>query len=166
MQRKHSVTDFLFTLTLFCVFALSALMVVIIGANVYRSTVASMSENYSTRTAVAYVGEKIREFDRTTAGAPAAKLCVFPGEKELPALSLYRQSDTAQILLYIYYYDGALRELATTDAYAPGLSPADGQPVAELTSAAFEQLENDLFSFEAVGKNGSEKLFFTLRSSR
>ena len=34
--QKGHVVDFLFTLALFCVFAASALMVVVIGANVYR----------------------------------------------------------------------------------------------------------------------------------
>lgn len=161
MQRKHSITDLLFTLTLFCVFAVSALIVVVIGANVYRSTVAGMSENYSTRTAVAYVGEKVRENDR----AESIQLGVLPGDGSVSALSLTRRGQVKDLRIFIYYYEGALRELATTDAYADSLDPAAGQVVAELKGASFEALENGLFRFTATGENGSEELIFALRST-
>lgn len=166
MQQKHSVTDLFFTLTLFAVFAACALLVVVIGAGVYRSTVAGMGENYSTRTAVAYVSEKVREFDRVDENGPAVTLGAFPDEADLPALILYREADEQTVLVYIYYYDGALRELATTDQYAPSTSPDAGQPVAELTGASFEQLKDGLFEFTAAGELGAEKLLFTLHSYR
>ena len=44
--QKDHVVDFLFTLALFCVFAASALTVVVTGANVYRQTVRRMDQNY------------------------------------------------------------------------------------------------------------------------
>ena len=50
--QKGHVVDFLFTLALFCVFAASALMVVVIGANVYRQTVRGMDSNYDSRTSL------------------------------------------------------------------------------------------------------------------
>lgn len=161
MQRKHSMIDLFFTLTLFCVFAVSALIVVVIGANVYRSTVAGMSENYSTRTAVAYVTEKVRENDR----AGSVQLGILPCDSSVPALSLIRYGEPQSIRTYIYFYDSALRELATTDAYAVNLDPSTGQVVAELENASFEQLENELFRFTAVGENGPEELIFALHSS-
>lgn len=164
MQRKHSVTDLIFTLTLFCVFALSALIVVVIGANVYKSTVSGMNENYSTRTAAAYINEKVREFDRVENGFSSIELESFPGENDLPALRLSRQSEESQLLVYIYYYDGALRELATAPEYAKGISPAAGQVVAELSCAAFEQLSANLYRFTAAGATGEEELLFTLHS--
>lgn len=161
MQRKHSMIDLFFTLTLFCVFAVSALIVVVIGANVYRSTVAGMSENYSTRTAVAYVTGKVRENDR----AGSVQLGILPCDSSVSALSLTRYGEPQSICTYIYFYDGALRELATTDAYAVNLDPSTGQVVAELENASFEQLENELFRFTAVGANGPEELIFALHSS-
>ena len=140
MQRKHSIIDLFFTLTLFCVFAVSALIVVVIGANVYRST-------------VAYVTEKVRENDR----AGSVQLGILPCDSSVPALSLIRYGEPQSIRTYIYFYDGALRELATTDAYAVNLDPSTGQVVAEL--------ENELFRFTAVGANGPEELIFALHSS-
>lgn len=161
MQRKHSVTDLLFALTLFCVFAVSALIVVVIGAKVYRSTVAGMSENYSTRTAIAYVGEKVRENDQ----AGSIQLGILPSDEAVPALSLLRRGPAQDIRVYVYFYAGALRELATTDEYANHLNPETGQVVAELKEASFEELESDLFRFTAVGENGAEELLFTLHST-
>ena len=70
MQRNRgSVIDVLFTLALFCVFCASALAVVLIGADVYTSTARNMDQNFSTRTAVSYVAEKVRQSD--AAGAVA-----------------------------------------------------------------------------------------------
>ena len=66
IQKGH-VVDFLFTLALFCVFAASALMVVIIGANVYRQTVDRMNGNYDSRTSLTYLTEKIRQNDAADA---------------------------------------------------------------------------------------------------
>ena len=63
-REKRHVVDFLFVLTLFFVFAISTLFLVIIGANVYKKTVDNMTINYNTRTAYAYLTEKIRQNDQ------------------------------------------------------------------------------------------------------
>lgn len=65
--QKGHVVDFLFTLALFCVFAASALMVVVIGANVYRQTVRGMDSNYDSRTSLTYLTEKVRQNDAANA---------------------------------------------------------------------------------------------------
>ena len=62
--QKGHVVDFLFTLALFCVFAASALMVVVIGANVYRQTVRGMDSNYDSRTSLTYLTEKVDVYKR------------------------------------------------------------------------------------------------------
>ena len=60
--QAHTV-DFLFTLSLFCVFTVCALLVVSIGVQAYRSTAAYLEGTYSARTALSYVTEKIRQHD-------------------------------------------------------------------------------------------------------
>lgn len=59
-KRKNQghIVDLFFTLSLFCLFAASALIVVIIGSDVYRKTTANMEENYATQTALSYTAEK------------------------------------------------------------------------------------------------------------
>ena len=64
-DQSHT-TDLLFTLGLFCVFAATAFILVMIGIQVYRSTAGQMQDTFSTRTAVSYVAEKLRQHD--TAG--------------------------------------------------------------------------------------------------
>lgn len=61
-QKKHTV-DILFVLILFGVFAFSALMLVIMGSNVYTKTVDSMETNFNERTSYAYITEKFRQND-------------------------------------------------------------------------------------------------------
>ena len=60
-QEKHFIVDILFVLALFGVFAVSALSLVTIGADVYQHTVEDMSVNYDSRTAVSYIMEKVRQ---------------------------------------------------------------------------------------------------------
>ena len=62
-QEKHFIVDILFVLALFGVFAVSALALVTIGADVYQHTVEDMSVNYESRTAVSYILEKVRQND-------------------------------------------------------------------------------------------------------
>lgn len=68
--RKHS-TDILFVLLLFLVFTSSALAVILLGAKVYQNTASRMESNYTVRTALAYVTEKIRHADESGAISPA-----------------------------------------------------------------------------------------------
>ena len=62
-QEKHFIVDILFVLALFGVFAVSALALVTIGADVYQHTVEDMGVNYESRTAVSYIMEKVRQND-------------------------------------------------------------------------------------------------------
>ena len=60
--QSHTV-DLLFTLSLFCVFAVCAFLVITMGVRVYRSTAQYLEDTYSARTALSYVAEKIRQHD-------------------------------------------------------------------------------------------------------
>ena len=65
--KRGRTWQVLLSLVLLCFFAASALMVVIFGARVYRGTVAGSAENFSRRTAVSYLAEKIRQADQQSA---------------------------------------------------------------------------------------------------
>ena len=62
-RSQNHVTDMVFTLGLFCVFTASMFLLVMIGIQVYRSTVDHMQDTYSTRTVISYVAEKVRQHD-------------------------------------------------------------------------------------------------------
>ena len=156
-KGKSSVIDLLFTLALFCVFCASALAVVLIGADVYTSTVRSMDRNYSTRTACAYLAEKARQSDR--AGA------ISLGEVEqTPALVLDTTgADGASYTTYIYYYDGTVCEQLIRAEDTPVL--ANGQRIIECGDLTIEPLSDTLWQVTVTGpQGGSEQVIFGQRS--
>ena len=140
-KRQSHITDLLFTLSLFCVFAASSLIVVIIGANVYRGTVDQMNENFDTRASLTYVSTKIRQND--SAGSVA--LDEIEG---VPALVLSSKIEGYIFKTWIYHHDGALREV-----FAGALSTvalADGQVIVEVERFTVEQEENGLLRLTAM----------------
>ena len=60
--RGHSV-DFLFPLSLFGIFAVCALFLIVIGAGVYERLEKNMEDTYAVSTAFSYVTEKLRQHD-------------------------------------------------------------------------------------------------------
>jgi hypothetical protein len=61
-MKKHSL-DLVVVVALFFVYAACALLLCVIGAEVYRATAATMQNNYDQRTSVLYVAEKVRQND-------------------------------------------------------------------------------------------------------
>ncbi len=53
LKRDRSIVDVIFMITVFGVFMLSALFVVLFGAKIYKKTAHDMSVNFSTRTSLA-----------------------------------------------------------------------------------------------------------------
>ena len=154
---RRSFVDVLFTLALFCVFCASALAVVVIGADVYTSTARSMDDNFSTRTVISYLAEKVRQND--TAGAVA--LTELDGT---PALVLTAAQDGTAYNTYVYYYDGAVRELLQRADASPLLS--GGQAIAEVSGFTLEDLGGGLLRATVTGARGaSEQLTFGARSA-
>ena len=156
-KSKSSMIDLLFTLALFCVFCASALAVVLIGADVYTSTVRSMDRNYSTRTAVAYLAEKARQGDR----AGALSLGEVEGTQVLVIAT--QGADGGSYTTYIYYYDGAVCEQLLRAQDTPLL--ANGQRVVEAGGLEIEPLEDALWRVTVTGpEGGSEQMLFGQRS--
>lgn len=60
--RGHSI-DFLFPLSLFGIFAVCALFLIVIGAGVYERLEKNMEDTYAVSTAFSYVTEKLRQHD-------------------------------------------------------------------------------------------------------
>lgn len=155
-SENHHMIDLLFTLALFCVFAASALFVVIIGADVYKSTVQQMEDNYSVRTSLSYVTEKIRQND---AGGGA-----LVGELDgIPALILTQELESGTLTTYIYEYEGYLTELFIS----PGVTARakDGQPILEVASFEIECVSSSLFHFTTTDTLGNTTDVYVSRKS-
>lgn len=153
-QTTHMI-DFLFTIALFGVFAASALLAVIIGANVYKSTTENMSANYSSRTSMAYVTEKIRQHDE----GDAIEIANIDG---FHCLAFHETYDDSAYTTYIYAHEGQLKELFIRDAL--GFSPDMGEAIIdiqsfEITAVNALQTADDTASTDAGTAPPRQQLF-------
>lgn len=135
MERKSHYTDLLFTITLFCIFAITALLVVLFGADIYGKTSTNMELNYTKRTALAYMGEKVRQngYENGTE----------IGEVEgTQALVLHQELNEIVYSTYIFCDSGYLKE-ATLPADQT-VSVQNGQAIMELKDIALEEVNENL----------------------
>lgn len=142
---KSHVLQLLFTLTLFCVFAASSLLVVILGSRVYSNTISEMNGNYDLRTSLHYISEKLRQSD----AAGSVRIGSF-GDGD--ALLLDQTVDGTVYRTWIYQYDGSLCEIfAQKDAV---LQPANGQAIMPLAGFALSYEEPGLLRVQTTGADG------------
>ncbi len=155
-DSKH-IVDLLFVLALFLVFAFFSLMLVIVGANVYRKTVDNSNINFSTQTAFSYIAEKIRQQDEITANDADSVISVEPfGEGDALVLKSTQKAEGAQQSVvyktYIYLYQDSLRELFIKEGSQIG--PEAGKEIFPLTAFTVEQVTGTLYRFHL--QNGTE----------
>lgn len=153
-ENRH-VVDVLFVITLFCVFAFCALMLVILGAEVYKKTVASMESNYTTRTSYAYISEKIRQKD--TSGA--VKIAKF-GDAD--AIFLEEKIGEKSYFTVLYVDDGYLKELFTADPERLGAGA--GTQIYECESLSAEKVSDSLVRIEVTTPVSTEEIYAAVKS--
>lgn len=162
-QRKESrhIIDTLFVLALFVIFALCALVLVSIGADVYQKTVNNMDKNYNSRTAFSYVTEKIRQNDE----GGAFEVREVDG---VTAVVLSKEIDGNMYHTYLYEHDGYLKELFAGDSLPFGESVfSAGQALIPVKSFSLEQINDSLISFEVTSEDGETlQLFLSEKSER
>lgn len=136
-ENKHMV-DVLFVLTLFFVFALSSLTLVILGANVYRTTVDHMSNNFNTRTSYAFVTQKFRQQDNEG----MVTIGEFDGHE---AVILSEAVGGTLYNTYLYESDGYLCELlARADV---NLGADSGSKVIKINDYSVKKINDKLYQF-------------------
>ena len=119
--------DTVFVMTLFLIFALTVLSVLMSGANVYKNTVKTMNERYQSRTCISYISAKVRH-----SNPGSVYITDFDGVK---TLALSETANDSEYLTYIYYYDGYVKELY----FEKGLdfTPSDGQDILKMNNLSF-----------------------------
>ena len=143
-QKKHMI-DILFPIILFFIFAISAIIVLLLAANVYRSTAKGLTTDYLTGTSLAYVSEKIHQ--NNEAGAISIGTL---GHTD--AVVIRQHYEDKPYCTYIYFYDGALRELFVREG--TDVSPADGTEILELEAFTIEPISDSLIRFTARDARG------------
>ena len=147
VKQRHMI-DFLFPVALFFVFSLSALTVILLATRIYKSTTENSSLNYTSRTSLSYISEKIHQHDSGT-----ISLGTFDG---CDAIVLGQEIDGTVYYTYIYSYRNELKEI--TDASA-------GQTILKVQNFSIEQAADGLFAFECTDEAGQKaKAFVGVRS--
>ena len=158
-QEKNHIVEELLELAQFVVFTLSALVLVILGANVYRQTVSYMDDNYTARTAYSYLTEKVRQNDLYDS--------VSVGELEgCTALVLTREIGGADYATYLYLHDGSLRELFMRQGSDIGSDPLSaGREIMPLQDWDLQNAGEHLLHIGLTLEDGScKELYISLHS--
>lgn len=155
LKRRHMI-DFIFPIALFFVFALSALTLILLAARIYQSTTESSSLQYTARTGLAYISEKIHQTD----GDGSIYLDSFDGCDALVMEQTYGE-DT--YLTYIYACGQNLKELFIRKGVAA--SADDGRTILEIKDFSMEQISDNLFQFNCTDmKNTASSTVIGVRS--
>lgn len=123
LENSSRKIDTVFIVSLFVMFAITAILLILIGARQYRFTADSMNRNYEIRTASSYLTEKVHQSDTIT-GVSVVDFSVGS------ALALTDRQNDQTYITYIYYYDGVLKELFVKEDAA--FTPSAGQTIVQL----------------------------------
>ena len=151
-EQVH-ITDLLFSLGLLCLFTISSLTVLLIGAHVYKQTALDMKTNY---TALTYVAEKVRQHDSTSSISLGTL-------EDAPALELSESIGGVSYITYIYEDENALKELFV-QASQP-VTKSQGETILAIQNFSIEQAGENLLRFTVTDEeNTSASLFIHIRS--
>lgn len=148
-QHRHSI-DLFCVISLFLLFVLAAMLVVVLGSNIYAGSVRGMSEHGEVRTAVSYITQKVRQ-DREQG---AVSIESFGGSD---ALVLSENTDGTVYETRLYLYDGHLTELLAVQG--SDLSPDAGTPVMTMQSLSFRMLSPELLRVAGTFRDGETVSF-------
>lgn len=144
-EQHHSITS-LFSVLLLLMFAGSAFLLILFGSHIYQRGTEKLDENYTIRTAVAYVSEKIRHHEE--------RECISMQNLDgFPALRLKENIDNDTFYTYIYFYDHTLRELFIRQDILP--APEMGNVIVELADFSITESPAGFLTVTAVTDGGS-----------
>jgi len=154
MTKNHNKIDAVFTLMIFCIFAASVFLVIMLSGNIYRNIVDISTSGQNERIALSYIRTKVRNAD----SADNVYLSDF---NEISALFLEEIVEERTFVTLIYMYNGWVYELF----HEKGLDflPEQGIPIIEVDSLHFELIDKiDKKLIRATTDYGS--LIINLRS--
>ena len=156
-EQRHTI-DRVFALALFCAFAASVLMVLIIGAGVYKNTVKSMEDRYTERTCLSYIASKVHHYD-VSGGVYLQRF----GDGQ--ALTLEENLEGTDYITLIYAHEGYVKELFMEKGL--DLSPEDGEIVIEDTGLELQQAADNLIKVSCKGEDGrNNSMYISINSCR
>ena len=148
--RGRSI-DTIFVLIVFSIFAISVLMVLMLGASIYRNINETSRENEAEQTALSYIWTKTKNYDN----ADSLGIGEFNGSQ---ALFIYETFGDMVYRTVVYHYDGWLYELFSEATLE--FSPADGVRIVMVDDLSFELVDSGLIR----AASGTMNIFLTPRS--
>lgn len=146
IKRKHMI-DFLFPVALFFVFALSALTTILLAARIYQNTTEHSALNYTSRTSLSYISEKLHQNDYEG----SISIGSFDG---CDAIVMEQKHENETYYTYIYAYDQELKELfIKKDVTA---SASSGRTILEVEDFSIEQLSDHLLRISCSDQKGQQ----------
>lgn len=154
-QKRSQSLQTLCVLLIFCLFTISSLFLVLIGANVYQGVSRKMSDNNQIRATLSYVANKIRTGDE-------AGSVITETRGDVDALIITAVYDGDAYHTYLYWYDGALKEqfLGSEEEFLP----ENGDEITPIPSFSIEQ-QGQAVTISAAADNGrAQSLTVALRT--
>jgi hypothetical protein len=138
----------MFTITLLGVFALAAIFVAVMGANVYKGSAEKMHDNFDTRTSLVYIAEKVRQSPKDN-----YEVRQLQGED---ALVLKETYDARVFETWIFVKDSKLHELMVEEG--TDISDFGGQTVTimNLDSLSFDD-NGRVLKITVINSSGDEE---------
>lgn len=147
MKRYIHTADAVFALVLFCAFAISILMVLMMGAEAYQKVRDAVENHYSEDTCISYIAMKVRHYDDKDSA-------VYVGNvQDKTALYMRETFDDTEYVTVIYYYDGYVMELYAESGYT--FDPEAGFRIVEANDLTIMSLGEGLISIACEGTGGS-----------
>lgn len=107
-RKINHASDWIFTITLFGIYLIAGVLLVLLGANVYQQSAVEASDSRQIRTSLSYITEKVRQCDHEDS------VSIFE-DSGVTALALHSQYNGSGYTTYIYCDEGYLKELFTRD---------------------------------------------------
>lgn len=143
MDKRHSVSG-TFVFLVLGVFALFSMLLVLLGAQAYRSGVERTTGNGQARVLQAFVRNAVRADDED--GVIQVK--EIDG---LPVITFVSELDGERYVKYVYCYEGELCELFTAEEY--GFTPDSGERICAVGSFQ-PTVEDGLMTIDMTSENG------------
>ncbi len=150
-KREKSIVDALFILVTFGVLMICALFIVLFGARVYKKTAHDMNLNFTSRTALAYVSEKMHQHDRHG----CVDVMIDDGH---PVLKLTQYINSDEYCTYLYSHEGYLKELTAKGDI--GLIRNAGKNIIRLNDFTAARINSSLYRFNITDEEGNRTEFF------
>lgn len=146
-SSQHTI-DFLFPIALFFVFTSTALLLLLLAANVYQKVVTESEVQFEQSTALSYISGKIRHNDQD--GIDNIEISSFDG---CEALAIKQLHNDVTYTTYIYEFDGKLKEIFLQDGVKG--SAESGTTILDVKDLKIEKVSDNLFCFSCTSDDGS-----------